>query len=218
MLFGQLVARARQKKSVTLRQLAAQVKTSAATLSKIENLDHIPRDKLIGRLIRALDLPAEKTWAQVARQRVAHYRAEVSIGDDHTSFVPVPIVGRVTAGALIEAPEWEDGGYPAGSGFDAEMVPLRQDESSLYGLTVEGDSMEPVFSRGDYVFAAPNKEPRNSGFAVVRLLSGEVLLKRVIIRPEVVILQSANPAYETVTVQMKDIEYIHPITIHRLGG
>jgi phage repressor protein C with HTH and peptisase S24 domain len=215
-LFGQIISKAREDKGYSLRELAGRVNTSAATLSKIENLDHIPRDKLIKRLIEELDLDPTSTWGQVARQRITHYHAEVEIDAAATPLSPVPIVGFVTAGATIEAPEWEDGGYPAGSGFDAEMVPLRPDERGLYGLTVDGDSMEPVFSRGDYVFAAPNKEPRNNGYAVIRLKSGEVLLKKVLFQGDLVICQSANPAYPTITVPRSELVYIHPITIHRL--
>jgi phage repressor protein C with HTH and peptisase S24 domain len=217
MLLSQIISLAREKKSLSLRDLAALVNTSAATLSKIEKLDHVPRDPLIGRLIQVLSLEAEETWTQVARQRVAHYHMDVSVDKSDTLLSPVPIIGKVTAGAMIEAPAWDDAGYPVGSGHDAEMVPLRQDETNLYGLTVEGDSMEPVFSRGDLVFAAPNKVPKNNGFAVVKLLSGEVLLKRVIINSEMVVLQSANPSYTTLTFKANEIAYIHPITIHRLA-
>lgn len=216
MLFGHMVAAARAKRGMSLRVLAFRVGTSAATLSKIESLGHLPRDGVVRALIRVLGMEPERTWRQVARQRLAHYPAE-ALETGEGALSPVPIIGKVTAGSRIEAPEWTDGGFPAGSGFDAELVPLRQDEAGLYGLTVDGDSMEPVFSRGDYVFAAPNKEPRSNGFAVVRLKSGEVLLKKVIIGPEWVILQSANPAYATISVARDDIEYIHPITIHRLA-
>jgi len=218
MLFGHMISQAREKKKISLRELARRVDASAATISKIENLEHIPRDKLIERLIDELGLNREAVFAQVGRQKTAHYHTEVSLSSHDIKLSPVPIVGKVTAGSLIEAPDWEDGGYAVGSGFDAEMVPLRHDEQNLYGLTVEGDSMEPVFSRGDYVFAAPQKTPRNNGFAVVRLIEGEVLLKKIIINEEVVILQSANPAYQTLTVQKDEILYIHPITIHRFAG
>jgi SOS-response transcriptional repressor LexA len=218
MLFSQMVAKARQNSGISLRELARRLDVSAATISKIENHNHIPRDTLIEKIIGQLDLDRQEIFTQVARQRVAKYKTEVSVINGQNSFQPVPIVGKVTAGSLIEAPDWEDGGYAVGSGFDAELVPLRQDEENLYGLTVEGDSMEPVFSRGDYVFAAPNKEPRNNSFAVVRLTGGEVLLKKIIIGDNVIILQSANPAYQTLTVQKSDVQYIHPITIHRLAG
>lgn len=218
MLFGQMAAQARQEKGITLRELARMLDVSAATVSKIENLDHIPRDGLLMKIIQVLDMDQSAALNQVGRQKAAPYHAEAAVSSTGVELNPVPIVGRVTAGSVIEAPDWEDGGYAAGTGFDAEMVPLRPDEQSLYGLTVEGDSMEPVFSRGDYVFAAPYKAPRNNGFAVVRLVSGEVLLKKVIIGEEFVILQSANPAYQTLTVKRSDIEYIHPITIHRLSG
>jgi phage repressor protein C with HTH and peptisase S24 domain len=218
MLFGQMVAKAREEKGITLRELARRVDASAATISKIENLDHIPRDSLLEELIDELTLDKKAVFSQVARQKVAHYNTEVTMLGNETALSPVPIVGKVTAGSIIEAPDWEDGGYAVGTGFDAEMVPLRRDEQSLYGLTVEGDSMEPVFSRGDYVFAAPYKTPRNNGFAVVRLHGGEVLLKKVIIGDDSVILQSANPAYQTLTVKKSDIIYIHPITLHRLSG
>lgn len=218
MLFGHMVAHAREKKEISLRELARRVEASAATISKIENLDHIPRDGLTRRLIDELDLDRDTVFTQIARQRVAHYKTEVSLAELDTNLSPVPIVGKVTAGSIIEAPDWEDGGYAVGTGFDAEMVPLRNDEQNLYGLTVDGDSMEPVFSMGDYVFAAPHKPPRNNGFAVVRLAGGEVLLKKVIINDDVVILQSANPSYQTLTVKKNDVDYIHPITIHRLAG
>jgi SOS-response transcriptional repressor LexA len=218
MLFGQMVAQAREQMRITLRELARRVNASAATISKIENLDHVPRDGLLETLIKELNLDRESVYNQVARQKAARYRTDVTLIDQDTNLTSVPIVGKVTAGSAIEAPDWEDGGYAVGSGFDAEMVPLRQDEQNLYGLTVEGDSMEPVFARGDYVFAAPYKAPKTNGFAVIRLTGGEVLLKKVIINDDVVILQSANPAYQTVTVKKSDVVYIHPITIHRLAG
>ena len=220
MIFSQLVTQARIRKQLTQRELAQAVKVSPATISNIESSSqlHIPKDSVIEALISRLDLDADDVWQAVGNQKAAPYHSGISEFKEAPDFSPVPVVGQVTAGSTIEAPEWTDGGFPTGSGFDTELIPVRRDESGTYGLCVSGDSMEPVFANGDYVFAAPNKEPRNNSFAVVRLISGEVFLKRILINDQVVILQSANPAYQTITVSRRDIEYIHPITLHRFAG
>lgn len=218
MIFGQLVSEGRKNKQLSLRELSGLVDTSPATLCKVESCQHIPRNNVIEGLVKHLNLDSDKVWEAVGKQKAAPYHSGLTEFPGQPEFSPVPIVGQVTAGSMIEAPDWTDGGFPTGSGFDTEMVPLRQDEAGLYGLTVSGDSMEPVFANGDYVFAAPGKQPRNNGFAVIRLVSGEVFLKRIIMNDNLIILQSANPAYKTITVEKKNVLFIHPITIHRLAG
>lgn len=68
MRFGNLVRRRREERELTLGDVAAAVGISIAYLSRIErDRENPPRDELIRRIARAVDLPEDEAFAAARR-------------------------------------------------------------------------------------------------------------------------------------------------------
>ncbi len=108
--------------------------------------------------------------------------------DDEEVFVPV--LGKIAAGAPIEALENQTESLPLSKSF------LGSNE--YFALKVEGDSMiDAGINTGDYVIIKKT-DMAESGKIVVALIDDhEATLKRMRKKGPSVALESANPAYET---------------------
>jgi repressor LexA len=108
--------------------------------------------------------------------------------DDEEVFVPV--LGKIAAGAPIEALEDQTESLPLSKSF------LGSNE--YFALKVEGDSMiDAGINTGDYVIIKKT-DIAESGKIVVALIDDhEATLKRMRKKGPSVALESANPAYET---------------------
>ena len=110
----------------------------------------------------------------------------------------LPLVGRIAAGAPIEAIA------------DHEVVDLEQLFSAgnrVYVLKVDGDSMiDDQIADGDFVVVEERKTPYNGEMVVAMLEEGDVTLKRFYREKGRVRLQPANPAYEPIFVRKVDIQ------------
>jgi phage repressor protein C with HTH and peptisase S24 domain len=86
---------------------------------------------------------------------------------------PVPLLGFAEAGA---GGYFDDGGFPAGEGWDEIAFPAVTDEHA-YALEVSGQSMEPAYRDGDVILVSPSAPIRRGDRVVVRTKEGEVLAK-----------------------------------------
>lgn len=97
----------------------------------------------------------------------------------------VPIIGVVRCGSgglALEEP----------LGFEGADVANAED---YFYLRATGDSMEPDVRAGDLVLIHKQPEVESGELAVVVVDGEEGMLKRVILKPGAVILQSSNPAH-----------------------
>ena len=97
----------------------------------------------------------------------------------------VPIIGSVRCGSgglALEEPQ----GYEGADVANAE---------DYFYLRATGDSMEPDVREGDLVLVHKQPQVESGELAVVVVNGEEGMLKRVILKPGAVILQSANPAH-----------------------
>ncbi len=85
----------------------------------------------------------------------------------------VPLLGFAEAGA---GGYFDDGGFPAGEGWDEIAFPAVTDEHA-YALEVSGQSMEPAYRDGDVILVSPLAPIRRGDRVVVRTKDGEVLAK-----------------------------------------
>ena len=116
---------------------------------------------------------------------------------------------------IQEETEWYDvkfyGSVSAGTGlylddeqvetirFGADMFPASTD----FCLKVNGDSMEPTFHDGDYVFIKRETEFRNGTIGAV-IVNGEAYLKKLYITDNSIKLVSLNKKYQDITVTDTD--------------
>ncbi len=85
----------------------------------------------------------------------------------------VPLLGFAEAGA---GGYFDDGGFPAGAGWDEIAFPAVNDEHA-YALEVSGQSMEPAYRNGDVIVVSPAAPIRRGDRVVVKTRSGEVMAK-----------------------------------------
>lgn len=114
-------------------------------------------------------------------------RAADRIADGNRS---VPLVGRIAAGAPIEA--------LADHGNAIEVPNLLLGEGEHYVLQVSGDSMiDAGIVDGDYAVIQRSETAENGAIVVALIEDREVTLKRLRRRGASIALEPANEAYET---------------------
>lgn len=118
---------------------------------------------------------------------------------------PVPLIGFAEAGA---GGYFDDGGFPVGGGWDEIQFP-NVDDDNAYALKVSGNSMEPLFRRGDVIIVSPAAPIRKGDRVVVKTKDGEVLAKELKKKnAKVVELASLNPAHKDRSLPTSDIIWI----------
>ncbi len=93
--------------------------------------------------------------------------------DGPTYTQPIPFIGFAQAGA---GGFFDDGGFPAGRGWDEVRFPEIRDESA-YALEVTDDSMEPLYREGEVLIISPNAEIRRNDRVIAETREGKILAK-----------------------------------------
>jgi len=118
---------------------------------------------------------------------------------------PVPLIGFAEAGS---GGYFDDGGFPVGSGWDEIMFP-NVDDDNAYALEVSGNSMEPLYRKGDILLVSPAAQIRKGDRVVVKTKDGEVLAKELKRKnAKAVELASLNPAHKDRNIPAADILWI----------
>ncbi len=117
----------------------------------------------------------------------------------------VPLLGLAQAGV---GGFFDGAGFPSGDGWDAVEIPVSAREGT-YALEVTGDSMVPLYRRGDRLIVSPGDQVRPNDRVVVRTREGEVMVK-ILHRQtaKAVELHSINPDHPPISIALKDIEWI----------
>jgi phage repressor protein C with HTH and peptisase S24 domain len=117
----------------------------------------------------------------------------------------LPLIGYAQAGV---GGFFDDGGYPAGSGWDEVNFPGIQD-AQAYALEVTGDSMLPLYRDGDRLIVAPNESVRVGDRVVVKTLDGEIMAKELKRQTaKTVELRSLNPAHNDLALGTERIAWM----------
>jgi phage repressor protein C with HTH and peptisase S24 domain len=117
----------------------------------------------------------------------------------------VPLLGFAEAGA---GGYFDDGGFPAGEGWDEIAFPAVNDEHA-YALEVSGQSMEPAYRDGDVIIVSPAAPIRRGDRVVVKTRGGEVMAKELKRQSAKAFeLKSLNAAHADRTVSTTDVLWI----------
>ena len=110
----------------------------------------------------------------------------------------LPLVGRIAAGAPIEAIENREA---------IDLESLFASKQGTYVLEVKGDSMiDDQIADGDFVVVERRETPRNGETVVALLPDGDATLKRFHRESGRIRLQPANPKYEPLFVDSVKIQ------------
>ncbi|MCX5497820.1 helix-turn-helix transcriptional regulator [Kaistia dalseonensis] len=118
----------------------------------------------------------------------------------------VPLIGFAQAGA---GGFFDDGGFPAGQGWEEVAFPPAIESEGVYALEVSGDSMQPLYRDGDVIIVSPTAPCRRGDRVVVRTREGEVMAK-VLARKTTkqIELLSLNPDHANRIIAMRDIDWV----------
>lgn len=133
---------------------------TAFNKSKRANADGSPRwlsTESLSKVLQAVGSSLED-FAALAEGRQGH---------------TAPLLGFAEAGS---EGYFDDAGFPTGQGWDEVRFPGLETDN-VYALEITGDSMEPVYRRGDRIIVAPGAAVRRGDRVVVRTRDGEVLAK-----------------------------------------
>jgi phage repressor protein C with HTH and peptisase S24 domain len=121
-----------------------------------------------------------------------------------STFRPVPLLGLAQAGA---GGFFDDGGFPAGQGWDEIAFPGLKDDSA-YALQVSGDSMLPIYRDGDVIIVSPSARIRKGDRVVVKTSDGEVMAK-ILKRQSTTEMELAsfNPTHPDRIVALQDVQW-----------
>jgi phage repressor protein C with HTH and peptisase S24 domain len=117
----------------------------------------------------------------------------------------VPLIGFAEAGT---GGYFDDGGFPAGEGWDEIAFPAVTDEHA-YALEVSGQSMEPAYREGDVIVVSPSAPIRRGDRVVIKTKGGEVMAKELKRRTAKTIeLKSLNAQHADRSVAATDVMWI----------
>src|SRR5690606_26219856 len=90
-------------------------------------------------------------------------------------------------------------------------IPTDCRDPNAFAVTLEGDSMEPLFRDGDLIVLMPSERIHNGCIAVVRLASDGVLLRRLEVRGKHLRLVPLNHRYEVEEMPCDQISWAYPV-------
>lgn len=151
----------------------AQTRDSAENLPLIEDLSSIKDSH---------------NSAQVAELKTGSVPIPLQYSIDNRNFRPVFVVGRAQGGM----PEriWTDGDYPVG--VTDQYAVLATTDAHAFLTPIVGASMAPRFNPGEFALVEPETPPELEDDVLVRLATGETMLKRLVSRRGGVQLASYN--------------------------
>lgn len=117
----------------------------------------------------------------------------------------VPLLGFAKAGA---GGFFDEAGFPSGEGWEMAHLPNAVGDGA-YALEVQGDSMLPLYRRGDILIVDPAASIRRGDRVVVKTWHGEVMAKILQRKTtSLVELLSLNSEYPTRELASQEIEWI----------
>ena len=117
----------------------------------------------------------------------------------------VPLLGFDQAGA---SSHFDDGGFPAGKGWDELALPSVDDEHA-FALEISGDQMRPAYRDGDVIVVSPATPIRRGDRVVVKTTGGEVMVGELKRRTAKALeLQALDPGQADRTLAATNIAWI----------
>jgi phage repressor protein C with HTH and peptisase S24 domain len=127
------------------------------------------------------------------------------IGGTAQTVQTVPLLGFAQAGA---SSHFDDGGFPAGKGWDELALPSVDDEQA-FALEISGDQMRPAYRDGDVIVVSPATPIRRGDRVVVKTTGGEVMVGELKRRTAKALeLQALDPSQADRTLAATDIAWI----------
>lgn len=117
----------------------------------------------------------------------------------------IPLIGFAQAGAQGY---FDEEGYPEGDSWDEIPFPEfnKKNDGDVYALEINGNSMEPLYRKGDVLVVSPKSQIRSGDRVIVKTSDGEVMAKELVKQTAAQIeIRSLNPDHENRKIKIQDI-------------
>lgn len=174
------------------------IQTIASDRNKTQNeLLNVYNKLEINRQTKVYDFATEQLREQNNNNNVVDINDYI---EEESDWYEVKFYGSVSAGTGL----YLDDEQVETISFGADMIPTGTD----FCLKVNGDSMDPMFHDGDYVFIKRETDFRNGSIGVV-IVNGDAYLKKIYITENSIKLVSLNKKYKDITVTQDDtLKYV----------
>ena len=227
-ILGQTIREIRKRKGLTQKQLSELTGLKQNTISNHENgnrsIDEVdihvysnalgvsPKELFdsykessdnLTEIYNQLNSDRQTKVYDFATEQLKEQNKVVNFNDyieEESEWYEVKFYGSVSAGTGL----YLDDEQVETISFGADMIPNGTD----FCLKVNGDSMDPMFHDGDYVFIKREADFRNGSIGVV-IVNGDAYLKKIYITPDSIKLVSLNKKYKDITVTQDDtLKYV----------
>lgn len=227
-ILGQTIREIRKRKGLTQKQLSELTGLKQNTISNHENgnrsIDEVdihvysnalgvsPKELFdsykessdnLTEIYNQLNSDRQTKVYDFATEQLKEQNKVVNINnyiEEESDWYEVKFYGSVSAGTGL----YLDDEQVETISFGADMIPTGTD----FCLKVNGDSMDPMFHDGDYVFIKRETDFRNGSIGVV-IVNGDAYLKKIYITPDSIKLVSLNKKYKDITVTQDDtLKYV----------
>ena len=227
-ILGQTIREIRKRKGLTQKQLSELTGLKQNTISNHENgnrsIDEVdihvysnalgvsPKELFdsykessdnLTEIYNQLNSDRQTKVYDFATEQLKEQNKVVNFNDyieEESDWYEVKFYGSVSAGTGL----YLDDEQVETISFGADMIPNGTD----FCLKVNGDSMDPMFHDGDYVFIKRETDFRNGSIGVV-IVNGDAYLKKIYITPDSIKLVSLNKKYKDITVTQDDtLKYV----------
>ena len=182
-MIGDMIAKVRKEKGMTLAKLADLSGVSVGYLCHIEKGERNPSHKALKNICKALDVPYQQLM----------YTYDKELNEDqatydfikHISYNKVPAIDKITS--FVDCPS---------------SVP-----SASFALKVNDSCMEPAFSKGSYLFIELNPILNNKDIGIFSL-NNKILIRRFYSKKGNIVLKADNKDFEDIKVSASDNFFI----------
>jgi len=136
---------------------------------------------------------------------LGHIESNASLVGLNDNTIEIPVYGKIPAGTPFEMIE---------DIVEKIKIPASWVKNGVqyFGLKIDGNSMLPEFRNGDTIILRQQPNCESGQYCAVSINSTDAVFKKVIKKPNGILLQPLNTEYEPVFYTKKEIEEL-PVTI-----
>jgi repressor LexA len=207
-ILGAQLRSLREAKGMRLRELSSLSGISESVLSRLERGLTFPRRTTLEAIASALGIEVIPLLESIANQLgidPAPLLIRLGYASKREVIPPLPRGGRLLK-VIAEV--------PCGKPYEAleellGYIIIHEDEfpGATFSLRAIGDSMSPLIMHGDFIIVRQQDDVESGSIAVVSLETEggfETTVKKVIKQDTEIILESLNPSYPPIVVNIKE--------------
>ncbi|EPW71934.1 XRE family transcriptional regulator [Streptococcus agalactiae] len=224
---GSKIKELRKNKGLTQKELAILVNMGDTTIANYEKGFRTPKKNTLFKLANALSVTIDELFPPINKETVVHLHPQSNITEINKKVVLLDkelkeprhsdwikygenLLSEQNTVTDLFSYNYYDQALSAGTGqylneVNVETIELPVNIDADFVVPVYGDSMEPEYYSGDYVFVKLSVELSDGDIGVFELC-GDAYIKQLLINADGAFLHSLNSKYEDIPID-KDSDF-----------